>query len=97
MVQKHYIETNIIWLSNYILLFEGSSFVVFLLDELLCPETDPQPSEVDWMFAEAHPPCTLIVAFANEQAVPAFVSMTTEALPPVDTFADALALDFADA
>ena len=52
---------------------------------------------MDLIFADARPPFTLIVAFANEEAVPALVSITTEALPPVDTFADALALDFADA
>jgi len=41
------------------------------------------------MFADARLPCTLIVAFANEPAVPALVSMTTEALPLVDAFTEA--------
>jgi len=41
------------------------------------------------MFADARPPCTLIVAFANEPAVPAFVSMTIEALPLAEALADA--------
>jgi len=41
------------------------------------------------MFTDAWPPCTLIVAFANEPTVPALVSMTTEALPPADAFVDA--------
>ena len=44
---------------------------------------------MDLIFADARPPFTLIVAFANEEAVPALVSITTEALPPADAFADA--------
>lgn len=85
-----------LYLASYIILFlEFSS--PFFCDELLWADTDPRPSEVEWIFAEACPPFTLIVAFANELAVPALVSMTTEALPPADAFADAWALDFADA
>jgi hypothetical protein len=61
----------------------------FFWDELLWPVPDPRPSEVDSIFTEARPPCTLTVAFAYEQAVPALVSITTEALPPADALADA--------
>jgi hypothetical protein len=53
------------------------------------PNADPRPSDVDLIFAHARAPCTLIVAFANEEAVRQLVLMTTEALPPGDAFADA--------
>jgi len=88
VIQKHCcFETT---LASYIILFfEFTSSVVFFWDELLWPDADPRPSEVEWTFAEARPPFTLIVAFANEPAVPALVSMTTEALPPADAFTDA--------
>lgn len=75
-------------MASYIILFLKFSSP-FFCDELLWADTDPRPSEVEWIFAKACPPFTLIVAFANELAVPALVSMTTEALPPADAFADA--------
>ena len=49
----------------------------------------PCVGEVDWIFAVARPPVTLIVARADEVGWPALVSMTTEAFPT----ADALALE----
>ena len=43
------------------------------------------------MFADARPLVTLMVAFAAP--FPAFFSITTEALPPVDAFTDASAVN----
>ena len=47
----------------------------------------PFADEIDWIFAVARPPVTLIVARADEVGWPALVSMTTEAFPTVDALA----------
>ena len=53
---------------NYLILFfECSRLPFFFWDELWL-DANPWPSELDSTFAEARPPCTLIVAFVYEEA-----------------------------
>jgi hypothetical protein len=73
----------------YMMLFSDDTtcFPNLFLEELPCP---PRPTEEDRMVADPVPPDTLMVAFADEAvAIPALVSIITDALPPARAFADA--------